>query len=155
MKQKTLYVDMDGVLVDFQSGIDRLTDEERAEFAGNEDDCPRIFELMEPMPGAIEGFTELAKHFDTYILSTSPWKNPNAPAHKLAWVKKHFGDGPESPAYKRLILSHHKGLHKGEFIIDDRDKHGVLEFGDGHLHFRTDSRFLDWKSVVDHLIPLA
>ena len=153
--KKKLYVDMDGVLVDFKSGIDRLTEWERREYEGRYDDCPGIFARMEPMPGAVEGFKELAKHYDIYILSTSPWKNPTAPSDKLAWVKKHFGDGPDSPAYKRLILSHNKGLNKGEFIIDDRDKHGVAEFGDGHIHFRTDPRFPDWRTVVEHLIPLA
>ncbi len=32
--KKILYVDMDGVMVDFQSGIDQLTDEEKKKIRG-------------------------------------------------------------------------------------------------------------------------
>jgi len=56
-----------------------------------------------------------------YILSTSPWKNPSAGIHKVEWVQKYLADKPDDPAYKRLILTHHKNLNKGDFRIDDRD----------------------------------
>lgn len=74
---KVLYVDMDNVLVDFRSGIALLPAHVRAE---HEDvsDAPGIFGLMEPMPGAVDAFHELSGLFDTYILSTAPWKNPSA-----------------------------------------------------------------------------
>ena len=36
---KILYIDMDNVLVDFQSGIDRISDTQRHEFDGNLDDA--------------------------------------------------------------------------------------------------------------------
>ena len=41
--KKRLGFDMDNVLVDFQSGIDRLTPEQRIEYAGRFDECPGIF----------------------------------------------------------------------------------------------------------------
>ena len=70
---KVLYVDMDNVLVDFRSGIARLPEHVRA---AHEDvsDAPGIFALMDPMPGAVEAFHELSGLFDTYILSTAPWR---------------------------------------------------------------------------------
>jgi len=76
--RKILYIDMDNVLVDFSSGIARLSSEIVAEFSGNLDEVPGIFSQMDPMPGAIEAFSELATRFDTYILSTAPWENPSA-----------------------------------------------------------------------------
>ncbi|MFA4995413.1 MAG: hypothetical protein WC521_08960 [Bdellovibrionales bacterium] len=120
--KKILYVDMDNVLVDFESGIARLPAEIVQKFKGHLDDAPDIFSLMTPMAGAIEAYAKLAKHFDTYILSTAPWDNPSAWHHKLAWVKKYLG----ADAYKRLILTHHKNLNKGDYLIDDRTKHGDL-----------------------------
>ena len=55
-----------------------------AEYAGREDDIPGIFGLMEPMPGAVESFLELAERFDVYVLSTAPWENPTAWSDKLS-----------------------------------------------------------------------
>jgi len=33
---------------------------------------------MDPIAGAIEAFKMLSKQYDTYILSTAPWKNLSA-----------------------------------------------------------------------------
>src|SRR6185369_9429076 len=102
-KKKIVYVDMDNVLVDFPSGIARLCDEDREKYGPkNFDDCPGIFSLMDPMRDAVESFKELTKHFDTYILSTSPWLNPSGWTHKVEWVHRHFGINEGTPAYKRL-----------------------------------------------------
>jgi hypothetical protein len=70
--KKVLYVDMDNVLVDFPHGIECLSDEDRAKYEGEYDECPNIFRLMRPMPGALDGYRTLAEKFDTYILSTAP-----------------------------------------------------------------------------------
>ncbi len=154
MHQRRLYVDMDNVLVDFQSGIDRLHPQVREDFAGHLDDVPGIFALMDPVPGAITAFRELAVLFDTYILSTAPWDNPSAWSDKLEWVHNNLGRGGDSLAYKRLILSHHKNLLEGDFIVDDRTARGVDRFGGEHVHFGT-PRFPDWASVVTYLRPRA
>ena len=45
---------MDNVLVNFQSGIDRLDEATKQAYEGNLDDVPGIFVLMDPMPGALE-----------------------------------------------------------------------------------------------------
>jgi 5'-nucleotidase len=73
--------------------------------------------------------------FDTYILSTAPWKNPTALNDKLRWVKKYLGDY----AYKRLIL------------IDDRTKNGASEFEGEHILFGSE-KFPDWASVLEYLM---
>jgi len=137
---------MDNVLVDFASAFPKLSSEILTEYDSRLDDVPDIFSLMEPMPGAVEAFKELSEKFDTYILSTSPWANPSAWSDKLIWVKNYLGPS----ANKRLILSHHKNLNAGDFLIDDRTKNGVNEFKGEHLHFGT-PKFPDWNSVVDYL----
>ena len=121
---KTLYLDMDNVLVDFPSGIAKLSEQELNEYDGRLDEVPGIFSLMSPMPGAISAFNKLIKKYDTYILSTAPWENPSAWSDKLLWVKEYLG----APAHKRLILSHNKYLNSGDFLVDDRLKNGVDKF---------------------------
>ncbi len=150
MKKKILYVDLDNTIVDFVSGIERLDDADRAVYEGRFDDAPGIFALMDPMPGAVEAYRELAGLFDTYILSTAPWDNPSAWSDKLQWVKRHLGSHQGDPAYKRLILSHHKNLNRGDYIIDDRTARGVDEFQGVHIHFGTPG-LETWPEVVAHL----
>lgn len=146
-----VYVDMDGVLVDFESGIANLTAQERSMYEGRYDEVPGIFARMEPMPGAIEAFTALAERFDVYILSTGSWLNPSAWAHKLEWVQAHFGHEEGSPAYKRLILSHHKELNAGDYLIDDRTLNGAGEFTGQLIEFGS-PQFPDWAAILTHLI---
>ncbi len=107
---------MDGVLVDFRSAFPRLPEKTLREYEGREDDIPGIFALMDPMKGAIDAYRELSGLFDAYILSTAPWQNPSAWSDKLLWVQRYLGD----VAYKRLILTHHKDLNRGAYLIDDR-----------------------------------
>ena len=153
--KKVLYIDMDNTLVDFQSGIDRLSEVEQETFKDNLDDVSGIFSLMDPMPVAIEAYHRLAKEFDTYILSTAPWDNPLAWTEKLLWVKMHLGRDETSPAYKRLILSHHKNLNHGDYIIDDRTARGVDKWEQGkHIHFGQDP-FQTWEDVLTYLLPRA
>jgi 5'(3')-deoxyribonucleotidase len=143
---KILYVDMDNVLVDFPSAFPHLSPETLQEYEGRLDEVPGIFALMEPLPQAIASFEQLAAKFDTYILSTSPWGKPSAWSDKLVWVKRHLGE----VAYKWLILSHHKHLNYGHFLIDDRTKNGADRFQGEHILFGS-PQFPDWPAVVDYL----
>lgn len=144
---KTLYIDMDNVLVDFPTGIARIDKKQTVEYKGRYDEVPGIFALMDPLEGSIEAFHNLSSKYDTYILSTAPWENHTAWSDKLIWVKKYLG----IPAYKRLILSHHKNLNTGDYLIDDRLKNGADRFSGEHIHFKTD-KFPDWASVCDYLL---
>ena len=137
---------MDNVLVDFKTGIDRISSYNKKEYEGRYDEVPDIFSLMDPMEGAIVSYNKLSSQYDTYILSTSPWDNPSAWQDKILWVKKYL----EKSAYKRLILSHHKNLNRGDYLIDDRLKNGADKFIGEHIHFGTE-KFPDWKSVLSYL----
>ena len=137
---------MDNVLLDFKTGIDKISSYNKKEYEGRYDEVPDIFSLMDPMEGAIESYNKLSSQYDTYILSTSPWDNPSAWQDKILWVKKYL----EKSAYKRLILSHHKNLNRGDYLIDDRLKNGADKFIGEHIHFGTE-KFPDWKSVLSYL----
>ena len=143
--KKIVYVDMDGVLVDFMSARPHVPDDVWLRYLGHEDDIPGIFALMDPMPHAIESYKWLAERFDTYILSTAPWANPSAWSDKLLWVRRHLDD----VAHKRLILTHHKDLARGDFLIDDRpEKRGAGTFQGELVHFGSD-RFPGWLAAPE------
>ena len=173
-----LYFDMDNVLVDFQSGLDQVPEEEKAKYADDGkgrsseshpssledgrvatelgkakgkphyDDIPGLFSLMKPMPGAIDAVNALAEKYDCYILSTAPWNNPTALQDKLDWIKQYF----PQVFHKRVIFTHQKNLclQPGAYLIDDRTAHGASQFGDHHIQFGTD-KFPNWQSVVEYL----
>ena len=143
---RTLYIDMDNVLVDFASAFPLISHEDMESYRDHLDDVPGIFAKMSPMPGAVAAFAELATLYDTYILSTAPWGNPSAWSDKLIWVKENLG----ASAYKRLILTHHKNLNTGDYLIDDRTKHGVPQFGGKHIHFGTEA-FPDWPTALVYM----
>ena len=147
---KRLFFDMDNVLVDFESGIKRLDQTTKTEYEGRLDEVPGIFSLMDPMPGAIEAVHQLAQHYDVFILTTAPWKNPSAWSDKVTWVTKYFDD----VFHKRIIITHWKDLCRGDYLIDDRDKNGSSDFSGEWIHFGSE-RFPDWQSVLDYLMPKA
>lgn len=149
--KKIIYIDMDNVLVNFSSGIDQLDEKTKKEYENNLDEVPEIFSLMKPLKGAIEAVHKLSDKYEVYILSTAPWLNPSAWKDKIEWIQKYFGSDKNSVLYKKLIISHHKNLNKGDFLIDDRLKNGVLEFKGKHIHFGTD-KFPHWKSVLNYLM---
>ena len=147
ISKKILYVDMDNVLVDFQSGIDKLSPDILEEYHGRLDEVPGIFKLMSPLADAITSYTILSKEFDTYILSTSPWLNTTAASDKFTWVQEYLVD----VAYKRLILSHHKHLNSGDFLIDDRPNNGADKFIGELIQFGSGT-FPNWKVVTHYLL---
>nr|DAY41538.1 MAG TPA: hypothetical protein [Caudoviricetes sp.] len=148
--KKVVYVDMDNVLVNFQSGIDLLPENVKAEYKGRYDEVEGIFSLMEPVSGAIESVLALCEKYEVYILSTAPWNNPSAWSDKLLWIQKYFGKGEESPLYKRVILSHNKNMNIGDYIIDDRTKNGAGEFNGELVLFGSDE-FPNWNAVCKYL----
>jgi 5'-nucleotidase len=145
--KKILYIDMDNVLVDFKSALHQCAPEVLEKYREHPDNIPGIFANMKPLDGALEAFARLSEAFDIYILSTAPWDNPTAWSDKLEWVKGNLGQA----AYKRLILTHHKDLNQGDFLVDDRDKHGTDRFVGEWIHFGV-PEFPDWPAVVRYLL---
>ncbi|MDR2080538.1 MAG: hypothetical protein LBP54_01445 [Campylobacteraceae bacterium] len=147
MRKKILYIDMDGVLADFGSGLKTQSEKILKDYKDKEDEIPNLFANMLPMNGAVESFMELSKIYDTYILSTAPWENASSWSDKLLWVKKYLGEN----ARKRLILTHRKDLNIGDYLIDDRTRNGADKFCGELILFGSD-KFPDWKAVCRYLI---
>ena len=146
MKQ-ILYVDMDNVIVDFASGVEMIPESKKIEYDGRLDEVPGIFSLMKPLTGAIASMEKLSKKYDTYVLSTAPWNNASAWSDKNIWIRRYLGE----IAYKRLILTHHKNLNNGDFLIDDRTANGADLFKGKHILFGSND-FPDWEAVCKYLL---
>lgn len=153
--KKILYIDMDNTLVDFTARLEGLAPSIKNEYRGREDEIPGIFAIMPPKHGAVEAFTRLSEVFDIYILSTAPWQNPSAWQHKIEWVHLHLGKAKGTPAWKRLILSHHKDLNRGDFLVDDRPAHNGADKFQGKVIVFGSEDFPDWETVRDHLLARA
>jgi len=152
-----VYVDMDGVLVEFPETIDGVDESIReqcrewcAENSEHHSDFEGIFSTLKPMEDAISVIDELSTKFEIYLLSTAPWNNTSSWSDKRRWVEKYLPNMER----KHLILTHRKDLNRGSFLIDDRPNNGAREFdeidGQVWIHFGSD-RFPDWKSVMKFL----
>ena len=146
--RKIVYVDMGGVLMDFHAGLELIGDELRKEYAGRYRDVPHIVSYLPPVKGAVEAMHQLQQSgkYDVYILSTSPWSNPTAWSDKVEWINRYL----DKYYCKHLILSHHKNLLRGDYIIDDRGKHGTSGFKGKWLRFGSEE-FPNWESVLEYL----
>jgi 5'(3')-deoxyribonucleotidase len=143
MKQ-ILYIDLDGVIADYDAHK-HLTLEHDPE--GAECKVPENFFTNLPLiEGAIEAVNKLSEFYEIYFLSTPQWSNPNCWKEKRLWIEKHFGE----LGFKKLILTHNKGLNKGDYLIDDSIRNGVEGFEGEHIYFGTE-KFPNWTSVVKYL----
>lgn len=151
MKKPILYIDMDNVIVDFKSALKYIHPTYLNECKNQEDNIPYIFSKMTPLPGAIRSINQLINSnlYDIYILSTAPFNNPTAWSDKLNWIKKYL------PDYftKRLILTHHKNLNIGDYLIDDKTKNGADQFTGELIKFNSNTPELSWKNITKRLIP--
>jgi len=138
-------IDLDGVLCDFDKRAKELA--EQGIKGPKLFSHPTAYKDLEPIEGSIDAWEALQEKYETYILSTPPWSNPDAWAEKRKWVHEYFGKS----AHKKLILSHHKGLIKGDYLIDDRIANGVADFEGEHIHFG-ESKFPTWKEVLNYLL---
>lgn len=159
MDKKILYIDMDGVVADFDTPILSIYPD-----LNNENECwairhikvlkviknnPSFFMSLEPIPGAIDAVNELfdSGKYDIYFLSTPMWNVPHSFSQKKIWIQKHFG----MKARKRLILTYRKDLNIGHYLIDDTTRNGAGEFKGEHLHFGTE-KYPNWKSILNKLL---
>jgi len=158
MDKKILYVDMDGVVADFDKAMNKLAPDLPL---GDGDDYeirskivdeivtknPGFFEKLELINGALEAIEQLKDKYDIYFLSSPMSAVPHSYMGKRIWTKEKFGNW----ANKRLILTHRKDLCIGDILIDDRFKNGAAEFQGKHIHFGS-IEYPNWNSILNYLI---
>jgi 5'(3')-deoxyribonucleotidase len=139
------YVDMDGVTCNFDKAkAEYVAAGGKANGVYKEDG---FFAKLEPIEGAIEAIKKLSESYEVYFASTAPWSSPYAFKDKRIWVEENM----PAEFKKKLILTHNKGLLKGDYIIDDRVANGILDFEGEHVHFGEEG-FENWDKVLEYLL---
>jgi 5'(3')-deoxyribonucleotidase len=126
--KKVMWVDMDGVVCDFEKIAAKWAEAAGITMKEFIDSKmyrkPNFYIEMEPMPGAIEALKELGEKYEVRLLSAPSWSAPTSFTEKRLWIENHLGDWGR----KRMDLSFRKDLAMGHYLIDDRLKYGAGDF---------------------------
>jgi hypothetical protein len=123
-----LFLDMDGVLADFDVGYGDRFGVRPSKADDNVDwklvrRTANFYRDLPPMPDFKILWNEV-RHLNPTVLTGVPKTVPEAPDNKRAWVAKHMG--PDVPVI--CCLSREKSLHgrPGDVLIDDWTKYAHL-----------------------------
>ena len=134
-----ILIDLDGVVVDIESGLLALwqqryneqlyTPRSREKFPlahGCSADVaekvhamlrePGFFKNLPPMPGAVAALEQLRKKHDCYIVTSPGTTMQYAPTDKFAWVERYLGEY----YLRHLIITPAKYMVQGDILIDDK-----------------------------------
>ena len=137
---KRIFIDMDGVLADFEGG--RTSDKKRRN--PPEMYSEGFFENLEPIPGALEAMQELHQSgkYDLWIATKPVATSPRSYTEKVNWIAKNL-----PYMLKKVVLTQDKSFLEGNVLIDDNFVEG---FGGIQVKFETDAED-EWKSILDLL----
>jgi len=145
-----LFLDMDGVLADFDTGHEIVFGVRPDKKADNVDwkavrAIAGFYENLPPMPDLQELWTH-CERYRPIVLTGVPWSVEEAPENKRAWVRKHLGSHVEV----RCCKSKEKCLHaaSGDVLVDDWDKYR-------HLWIAKGGRWVRHRSAAESIRELV
>ena len=120
--KKLVWIDMDGVVADFEAQGEILAKKEGMTFREWADQkkyrhVVGFYVDLPLIPGAIEAIEKLeaSGKYELNFVSACSWGNVSCFSDKRIWIEKHF------PTFqKKMDLSYHKGHYMGHYLIDDR-----------------------------------
>jgi len=143
MNKYRIFIDMDGVIANF---------EKAAENTALEKGVPKLsrpdlfvnYRNLDVIDGAIEAVAKLNADHDVFIASTPPWTRPEVWGHKREWIGEHF------PYLKRkIILTHRKDLLIGDILIDDSRYRGQPDFQGEWYWFNKNWDNRNWNACLE------
>jgi len=147
-----LFLDADGVLADFDSGVRELlgmhprafeAKHGRGEFWRRLAKAPDFYARLPEMPDARRLF-DAVKHLKPTILTGLPIGKWAAP-QKVKWAAEHF---PGVPIVTCMARDKHKHMDAGDVLVDDRENHRPAYEAAGVV-------FIHHKNAEDSISQLA
>ena len=143
MNKYRIFIDMDGVIADFESAAEAealvkgVTKLSRPDLFVN-------YRALGVIDGAIEAVAKLNADHEVFIASTPPWTRPEVWGHKSEWIGEHF------PYLKRrIILTHRKDLLIGDILIDDSRYRGQPDFQGEWFWFNKNWNNRNWEACLE------
>ena len=142
MKKYRIFIDMDGVIANF---------EKAAENAALERGVPKLsrpdlfvnYRNLDVIDGAISAVAKLNADHEVFIASTPPWTRPEVWGHKREWIGEHF------PYLKhKIILTHRKDLLIGDILFDDSRWRGQPDFQGEWYWFNKNWKNRNWEACI-------
>jgi len=107
-------------------------------------DKAKPYAEMEPEPGAVKAFEHLSQSYDTYILASRPYNNPESWCDAVRWCESNLG----VRAWNRVLVSNRKDLVMGDYVIDAHpDRYGLPASMWTVIHYGEDP-YKTWDDVV-------
>lgn len=135
-----IYVDMDGVIADFEANL-------KGRNPKSVKLMPGTYIRLDPIQGALEAVrTLIASGHDVWIATKTPTHNLLADSEKKHWINEYI---PE--LLDKTIITPDKGCLRGDVLIDDRPHKANCEAFEGtFIHFGSEE-FPTWDEVLKHI----
>ena len=156
--QTTLYIDMDGVMADFDGAFPAVFGLDHRSLADDDmwmhiNGHPSFFRDLPPMEGAVEFFRSV-EHLHPVILTACPKSNyAHVAVQKRAWVREHLSQ-------TCLVLPVLGGRHKplfmhqpGDILIDDFGKNCQAWNDAGGISIKHEGDWQATSSVLKSVYP--
>lgn len=144
--KKIVYIDMDDTIVDFMGHWEKVS--QLYPDLRYPQSLKGFFEEIPPLEFAVEAINKLRnfEELDVYILTAPSTKNPHCYTDKRLSIEKLF----DEDMVERLIISPHKHLNKGDYLIDDNIKgKGQDKFEGKLIHFGSE-KYPNWNKVLEY-----
>lgn len=108
-------------------------------------------EEMEPYGSAVKAFSRLTHRYAPHVLISCNYNEPERIPALCRWVEKHIG----APAWNRVIISSHKDMILGDYLIDRHpERLSAEDFMGTVLHFGEEP-FRTWEDVLTYFDRLG